>query len=382
MPNLIAFDQANRYKDENGNLFVNRSHISKATVNPYIGKEIPNFEELGLDPNKVYNLLRHPDELKKAADTFKNMPILMKHIATDADNFQKEHVIGSIGSNVSFVYPYLDADLSFWRGDAVKLIEANAVRELSPSYYYEPDMTPGTFEGMAYDGIMRNIRGNHLALVEIGRTGHDVLVADSNPFEGEIDLMKATALKEALAKKLAAMDSGITPEKFSLAFDEAMAEKEPDAVEPDKEKAEDEEEDKDKKGDPAKDTEVTESKPEVKAEDEEETEAEKKQEAKAAQDAMRAEIMAHIVAMDSAKREVRPVVGEIQVAMDSAADVYKFALKQMGVAFDGMPDAGLGILFNNMLKAKAAAPKAKRPMAADSGESTFTAIPALKRFCE
>jgi hypothetical protein len=40
-------------------------------------------------------------------------------------------------------------------------------------------MTPGEFEGKAFDGVMRNILGNHVALVEEGRAGPDVFVGDS-----------------------------------------------------------------------------------------------------------------------------------------------------------------------------------------------------------
>ncbi|MEM8436974.1 DUF2213 domain-containing protein, partial [Morganella morganii] len=42
-----------RSKDGNGHLIVERTVLSKAAVNPYRGKEIPGFESLGLDPEKV-----------------------------------------------------------------------------------------------------------------------------------------------------------------------------------------------------------------------------------------------------------------------------------------------------------------------------------------
>ncbi len=41
--------------------------------------EIPNAEKLGLEPDKIYQLWRHPDELKKAAATFNNIPLLSIH---------------------------------------------------------------------------------------------------------------------------------------------------------------------------------------------------------------------------------------------------------------------------------------------------------------
>jgi hypothetical protein len=41
-------------------------------------------------------------------------------------------------------------------------------------------MTPGVSpQGEKYDGVMRDIVGNHVALVKEGRAGADVVVGDS-----------------------------------------------------------------------------------------------------------------------------------------------------------------------------------------------------------
>src|SRR5215475_3288873 len=67
----VAFDRGSaRSYDAEGRLHVHTTNISKANVCPYIGREIPNSEALGLDPDKVYRLLRHPDELRAAAPSF------------------------------------------------------------------------------------------------------------------------------------------------------------------------------------------------------------------------------------------------------------------------------------------------------------------------
>src|SRR5258708_19165512 len=71
------------------------------------------------------------------------------------------------------------APLSVWDGEAIELIDSEAQKELSSGYRYRADMTPGTFEGEQYDGVMRDIVGNHVALVKEGRAGSDVIVADS-----------------------------------------------------------------------------------------------------------------------------------------------------------------------------------------------------------
>jgi hypothetical protein len=40
-------------------------------------------------------------------------------------------------------------------------------------------MTPGTIDGQSYDGVMRDIVANHVAIVVEGRAGPDVVVGDS-----------------------------------------------------------------------------------------------------------------------------------------------------------------------------------------------------------
>ena len=178
----IALDSKSvRHFDEDGRLHVDTTPISKATVNEYFGHEIPDAEKLGLDPQRKYRLLRDPEELKKAAETFNNLPLMIKHVRQSADDPQKDKVVGSLGTDAAFDHPHLKNSLVVWDKDAIDGIQNNRRRQLSSSYRYDADMTPGTFEGQSYDGVMRNIRGNHVALVEEGRAGPDVLVEDSLP---------------------------------------------------------------------------------------------------------------------------------------------------------------------------------------------------------
>ncbi|MGL5199348.1 MAG: DUF2213 domain-containing protein, partial [Aeromonas veronii] len=216
---MMAFDrQSARSIDADGRLHVSKTNISKAVVNPYYGREIPGWQQLGLEGDKVYRLYRDPEELAKGAGTFNNLPILNKHIPVTVDAPQKDNVVGSIGSDVAFDAPYLQASLCIWDAAAIAGVESEKQCELSCGYRYDPDMTPGTTsDGEAYDGVMRNIRGNHLALVEVGRAGPDVVVADSSPFHKpkETPAMKMTKLGKALALSL----QGLSPK---IAQDSAL----------------------------------------------------------------------------------------------------------------------------------------------------------------
>jgi hypothetical protein len=175
---------------EDGHLHVAISNISKATVNPYWGKEIPNWQELGLDPEKKYMLLRDPKELEKGAHTFNNLPILAEHVPINAAKHPAHLVVGSTGTDAKYVHPYLKNSLVFWTKPAIDAIEGDEQKELSCAYHYDPDMTPGVYEGQKYDGVMRNIRGNHVAQVKDGRAGADVVVQDEAFKEKEFHMPK------------------------------------------------------------------------------------------------------------------------------------------------------------------------------------------------
>ena len=191
----IACDSAlkNRRYDADGRLHILRTPISKATVNPYYGREIPSSEQLGLEPERVYQMLRDPGELAKAAPSFARNQLMFTHTAVSAEDPKQEQIAGTLGSDVEFLAPYLIADLCVWDEEAIAGIETDTVRELSSSYRYRADMTPGMYEGQRYDGVMRDIEGNHVALVKSGRAGSDVKAADS-----EMEIKMETKFGKAL----------------------------------------------------------------------------------------------------------------------------------------------------------------------------------------
>lgn len=407
----LAFDRTSRRLDADGRLHVARSHISKAAVNPYYGREIPGYDQLGLAPDKIYKLLRDPAELERAAETFARLPILSQHVHVTVDDPRPDLVIGSVGSEVAFDAPYLDADLCFWDPVAIAGIDSAQIQELSSAYRYTPVMDPGEFEGVAYDGRMTEIKGSHLALVEVGRAGPDVVVADQNPFiTPKESAMKKTKLgaalfaalslaspvlaaDSALAKlvgqakrenfkkddikaKLLAMDSDLEESKLDNMID-SMLEAETDPSPKVPETAKDEGPcDKvrmmlEGKVDPALIEEICAMMAPV-AEDETPEPGMSKEEVTAAMDSMRAELRE---AADAA-REVRSVVGDV-IGMDSAAEVYGFALDHLKVdrkGVEGVP--ALRAMF------KIASSQAVRQSVTIAGDSAAMAerFPAANRF--
>lgn len=426
----LAFDrQTVRSYDENGRMKIEMANISKANVCPYFGKEIPGSKELGLDPEKVYMLLRDPVELAKGASTFNDIQLMSVHIGVHASLPQKEYVAGTTGSNCVFDPPYLKNNLMIWDQAAIDGVESDEQRELSSSYSYVPDMTPGIYEGVPYDGRMTQIVGNHVALVEKGRAGADVLVGDHLPMEltsmkltkntvalrvalgaclrpllaqdGAIPQLRvlvpagskkkpATIAKDtaALFKGKAEIDIEALTKQLQLASDEADMDDDAEDEEEDPEKPEGgaPKPGKDKAKDKAKDSDETdeEKKAREKKEAEDEAEEEKKDKAedKKAMDAAiatavtntRKQVMADVQAMRVAEDAVRPLVGDL-AAMDSAEAVYRHALDSVGIDTSKIKDVNALAAMVNMAKdsaSTAAAPK--RVLANDAANDDFKAM--------
>lgn len=213
----LGSDQAHE-PDSVGRIHLARVPISKANVCPYRGAEIPKWQELGLNPDKVYQLLRDPQELQKAAATFNGIQVLHRHTPVSAMDHRPGDIVGSTGTHAQFVDPYLYNSLSLWARQAIAGVEDKSKRELSSSYEYDADMRPGVYQGAHYDGVMRNLRGNHVAIVTKGRAGPDVAIDEAPPdLEPPLKekIMSKTAVPSRTAIRLQAAFS-------ALAMDERL----------------------------------------------------------------------------------------------------------------------------------------------------------------
>lgn len=373
-----------RHKDNNGHLIVDRTCITKAAINPYRGQEIPNWQALGLDPNKIYMLLRCPTELQRALPTFQGLQLLERHTPVSSEEPEKESTVGSIGTVVEMDGDNVYSSLRVYDQNAIDLIESEKLNQLSAGYAYTADMTSGEWKGEHYDGVMRNIHGNHVALVERGRIGKDAIIADEMPNEIEEFLMsKKIALKKGSLSKLQeqlGMDSAEELKKTIIAVVGQLAH---DEDKEDDKKAEDED---DKKTD-AEDEEVIEV-----AEDEDEGEkADKERKAlektdkdddKAKKDDKKEQAMdaatieqnavAKVTALFEAREKVKPLVG--QIACDSAEEVYKTALAKSGVSTQGVHPSAYGAMVDLVLQGKQNTPHIAQDSAAvaSSGLKSLT----------
>ncbi len=114
--------------------------------------------------------LRLPEEVfaPESLASYKGKPVILTHEAgmIDSDNVQQEQ-IGTILSDGTQDGDNVRAQIIIH--DARKL--DYGLRELSLGYSLDLEETPGEWQGQPYDAIQRNIRVNHLALVEKARAG-------------------------------------------------------------------------------------------------------------------------------------------------------------------------------------------------------------------
>lgn len=380
----LAFDASQRTMDGNGHMRVAKTVISKAQVDSYFGHEIPDHEQLGLDPNRIYKMLRCPIELEKGADTFKGKQLLIKHTPVDSTAPQKDLTIGSVGSTISFEGGTLYADLTAWDAEGIELIESGKMKELSAGYAYTPDMTAGEYEDQPYDGVMRNISGNHVALVERGRIGPLAVISDSLPFEMRFKTMK---LKKGAAELITAKLRKIAQDGISEDSTEELVREVAENIE--HKPAYDEDKLRELVGDKfdevaallgGKAADEAPEKPEggaeKPAEDEEQTQAERDNEGEGERlkerkdraqamdtDAIAAHAAKMVEAKYAARDAVEPLVGRIALdGFTDAKSIYEFALKQKGIACDGINEAGLKAIVD--MQARSSAQPA--PMAMDA----------------
>lgn len=214
----MAFDAKSvRSIDSNGFMHIKYSPFTKEQVAPYYGREIPGWEAAGLQADKTYYGYRSAEELSKpeTVESLNGIPVQFRHHPDFADAPAKETRVGAAGTDAEWKRPYLFNSMTIYDDKAKSVINNGFMRELSLAYQYKPEFKKGTFDGKPYDFIMRNIRANHIALVEEGRAGKDVLVYDSKPIPKPKAEVKNMDEKEILKNATAALQALLALQKKS-----------------------------------------------------------------------------------------------------------------------------------------------------------------------
>ena len=105
----------------------------------------------------------------------------------------KLHQVGHAGSHVRFSDGFVEVALVITDQNAIDAVKRGDAQEVSAGYRVDYDPTPGvTPNGESYDGIQRNIKVNHIALVNRGRAGREARLlldsCDRNDAVAEVEL--------------------------------------------------------------------------------------------------------------------------------------------------------------------------------------------------
>lgn len=159
--------------------------------------------------------LRLPEEVfaQESLASYKGKPVILTHEAgmIDSDNVQQEQ-IGTILSEGTQDGDNVRAQIIIH--DARKL--DYGLRELSLGYSLDLEEVPGEWQGQPYDAIQRNIRVNHLALVEKARAGDSARLN----IDGE------DTQEEKGGNTMSKRKDGLTPEEIAQLVEEYKKRKE------------------------------------------------------------------------------------------------------------------------------------------------------------
>ena len=260
--NASAMDK--REYDTNGWFEVKDNPLSKVGVFPYSGRSISP----DCDADRIYNVYRPAEELstEDCIDSFKLLPWIDNHVMLGSEDegltpAEDKGIQGVIGEDVFFDGEYLKGNIKVF-SEAMSSLIANGKKELSCGYRCRYEYAPGTYDGVAYDYVQREIRGNHLALVENGRMGPDVAVLDHFTFtvdnkelfnmaeeikesgseKPDMTLEEVHKFLEEVMPKLAKIQE-LTGQSFGSAGEEAVADEDETKSDGDMEKPDGEAED-------------------------------------------------------------------------------------------------------------------------------------------
>lgn len=168
-----------KYTDE-GFLIV-PARISRTGIQQYLAVEMGLTDK---EPSELVSIYRPEEEVfsDESLSSFANKTVTDDHPPelVNAGN-SKVYSVGFSGPEVNRDGMFAKTIIHVTDAEAIRKIESGKV-ELSNGYTADIEWTPGvTPDGETYDAIQRNIKGNHIAIVERGRAGPSCRVADNLP---------------------------------------------------------------------------------------------------------------------------------------------------------------------------------------------------------
>jgi hypothetical protein len=187
-----AVTVAGTRRRDDGSLLAD-ARIARTGIQTYLGSEVGKPDMAMVRVYRPGSEVFSDDTLKSAA----HRPVTNDHPAemVTADNW-KQHAVGQTGDEITGEGIFIRVPLMVSDGETIKAIEAGK-QELSAGYTCDLAFEPGTTPaGEAYDAIQKNIRINHVAVVQRGRAGSQVRIGDGAVQWGAAPVNDATPEKD------------------------------------------------------------------------------------------------------------------------------------------------------------------------------------------
>lgn len=138
-------------------------------------------DEVGKPDLKMVRVYRPAEEVfaDKSLQSFTHAPVTVNHPdeAVNAGNW-KDLAVGEVSTAAKKDGDWVWLPLILKDKDAIASVESGK-RELSAGYECQLDWTPGTApDGQQFDAVQRNIKINHLAIVDSARAGSQARIGD------------------------------------------------------------------------------------------------------------------------------------------------------------------------------------------------------------
>ena len=172
----IALDDSAQVRITSDGYLVAHPRVARIGVQSYKGFE------LGRRDMETVRVFRPEAEVfhKDAMGSLAHRPITVNHppVMVDSKNWRK-YTVGSMGDTITRDGEFVRVPALLMDDSAIRDVQAGK-RELSVGYTADIDWTAGEHNGEKYDAVMRNIRGNHLAVVDTARGGPSLTIGDSD----------------------------------------------------------------------------------------------------------------------------------------------------------------------------------------------------------
>jgi hypothetical protein len=175
-----GLDDGAKVRRTNDGYMVATPRVARSGIQLYYGSELGMTGDAA---NKVFKINRPEEEVfsTDSLATYGFKPVTDDHPAKEVTaETWKDYARGQVGGEVLRDQEFIRVPMAVMDSRTIKKVEGGKV-EISVGYDCDIEMTAGTLtDGTAYDGSQKNIRVNHVAIVDAARGGAKLRFGDAS----------------------------------------------------------------------------------------------------------------------------------------------------------------------------------------------------------